>query len=101
MLLTIVTDHRAPSSTLFANPSRKPYEGNETDKRHLYPKIQLEVQEDGHVFLGRYKAIIVDKDSYLLELCRYVVFNPFGPIGERNRKHGSGAVMALRQEWLR
>jgi hypothetical protein len=94
MLLTIVTDHRAPSSTLFANPSRKPYEGNETDK-------QLEVQEDGHVFLGRYKAIIVDKDSYLLELCRYVVFNPFGPIGERNRKHGSGAVMALRQEWLR
>jgi len=30
----------------------------------------------GHVFQGRYKAIIVDKDSYLLELCRYVVLNP-------------------------
>lgn len=30
----------------------------------------------GHVFQGRYKAILVEKDSYLLELCRYVVFNP-------------------------
>jgi len=30
----------------------------------------------GHVFQGRYKAIIVDKDAYLLELCRYVVLNP-------------------------
>jgi hypothetical protein len=25
---------------------------------------------------GRFKAIIVDRDSYLLELCRYVVLNP-------------------------
>jgi len=30
----------------------------------------------GHVFQGRYKAIIVDRDTYLLELCRYVVLNP-------------------------
>jgi REP element-mobilizing transposase RayT len=30
----------------------------------------------GHVLQGRYKAIIVDKDSYLLELCRYIVLNP-------------------------
>lgn len=30
----------------------------------------------GHVFQGRYKAILVDKDSYLLELCRYIVLNP-------------------------
>jgi REP element-mobilizing transposase RayT len=30
----------------------------------------------GHVLQGRYKAILVDKDSYLLELCRYVVLNP-------------------------
>ena len=33
-------------------------------------------KKTGHVFQGRYKAIIVDKDSYLLELCRYVVLNP-------------------------
>lgn len=30
----------------------------------------------GHVFQGRYKAILVDKDGYLLELARYVVLNP-------------------------
>jgi REP element-mobilizing transposase RayT len=30
----------------------------------------------GHVFQGRYKAIVVDQDSYGLELCRYIVLNP-------------------------
>jgi putative transposase len=30
----------------------------------------------GHVFQGRYKSILVEKDSYLLELARYVVLNP-------------------------
>jgi putative transposase len=30
----------------------------------------------GHLFQGRFKSILVDKDSYLLELTRYVVLNP-------------------------
>ena len=30
----------------------------------------------GHVFQGRYKAIHVEKEAYLLELSRYVVLNP-------------------------
>ena len=30
----------------------------------------------GHVFQGRYKAILVQKESHLLEVCRYVVLNP-------------------------
>ena len=30
----------------------------------------------GHVFQGRFKAILVEKDSYLLELARSVVLNP-------------------------
>jgi REP element-mobilizing transposase RayT len=30
----------------------------------------------GHVFQGRYQAILVEKDRYLLELARYVVLNP-------------------------
>jgi hypothetical protein len=30
----------------------------------------------GHLFQGRYKAILIQKDSYLLEVCRYVVLNP-------------------------
>jgi putative transposase len=30
----------------------------------------------GHLYQGRYKAILIDKDSYLLELSRYVHVNP-------------------------
>lgn len=30
----------------------------------------------GHLFQGRYKAILVQKESYLLELSRYIVLNP-------------------------
>lgn len=30
----------------------------------------------GHVFQGRYKAILIQKDSHLLEVCRYAVLNP-------------------------
>jgi hypothetical protein len=30
----------------------------------------------GHMFQGRFKAILVDRDSYLLEVCRYVDLNP-------------------------
>ncbi|HEC18427.1 MAG TPA: addiction module toxin RelE, partial [Gammaproteobacteria bacterium] len=33
-------------------------------------------QRVGHVFQGRYKAILVQKESYLLELARYIVLNP-------------------------
>ena len=30
----------------------------------------------GHLFQGRYKAILIQKDRYLLEVSRYVVLNP-------------------------
>lgn len=30
----------------------------------------------GHLYQGRYKAILVDKGAYLQELCRYVALNP-------------------------
>ena len=30
----------------------------------------------GHVFQGRFKAILVEREAHLLELCRYVVLNP-------------------------
>lgn len=33
-------------------------------------------KRSGHLFQGRFKAILVDKDSYLLELSRYVHLNP-------------------------
>ncbi len=30
----------------------------------------------GHIFQGRFKGILVEKDNYLLELSRYIVLNP-------------------------
>jgi REP element-mobilizing transposase RayT len=33
-------------------------------------------KKTGHIFQGRYKAVLVEKESYLLELSRYVVLNP-------------------------
>jgi putative transposase len=38
-----------------------------TNRRH---------RRTGHLFQGRFKAILVDEDPYLLELTRYVVLNP-------------------------
>ena len=31
---------------------------------------------DGQLFRGRYKAVLIDEDSYLLELLRYIHRNP-------------------------
>ncbi|MGQ0666059.1 MAG: REP-associated tyrosine transposase [Nitrospiraceae bacterium] len=33
-------------------------------------------QRVGHLFQGRFTAILVEKEAHLLELCRYVVLNP-------------------------
>lgn len=33
-------------------------------------------QRSGHLFQGRYKAIVVEADSYALELSRYIHLNP-------------------------
>lgn len=30
----------------------------------------------GHVLQGRFKSIVIDREAYLLELCRYIVLNP-------------------------
>ena len=30
----------------------------------------------GHLFQGRFKSILVEKETHLLELCRYIVLNP-------------------------
>lgn len=48
--------------------------------RHLNSFYSQEINRRhglvGHLFQGRYKAILVEKESYLLELARYVVLNP-------------------------
>jgi len=33
-------------------------------------------RRSGHLFQGRYKSVLVEKESHLLELARYVVLNP-------------------------
>ena len=38
--------------------------------------INTKRKRSGHLFQGRYKAIVVDKDNYLLELSRYLHLNP-------------------------
>ena len=30
----------------------------------------------GHVFQGRFKGIVIEKENHLLEVCRYIVLNP-------------------------
>lgn len=65
----------------------------------------------GHVFQGRYKAILVERDSYLLTLCRYVVLNPVraGVVGAVSEYHWSSyratvgldpGPSFLQTEWL-
>ena len=46
----------------------------------------------GHVFQGRFKAILVHKDRYLLELARYVVLNPL-----RAKRGSASGAMAVEQ----
>ena len=50
----------------------------------------------GHVLQGRFKAIVVDRDSYLLELCRYVVLNPVRARITRKPDLTLGQVIARR-----
>ncbi len=38
--------------------------------------INKKRDRSGHLFQGRYKAILIDRDNYLLELSRYVHPNP-------------------------
>lgn len=63
-------------------------------------------QRVGHVFQGRYRAVIVEKDAYLLELLRYVVLNPVraGMVAVAAdwpwSSYGAMVGTAIRPEWL-
>jgi REP-associated tyrosine transposase len=49
----------------------------------------------GHLFQGRYKAILIQKDSHLLEVCRYVVLNPVrAKMVERPEDHAWSSYLA-------
>ena len=38
--------------------------------------VNRKYQRNGHLFQGRYKAILVDQNEYLLSLSRYIHLNP-------------------------
>lgn len=60
----------------------------------------------GHLFQGRYKAMLVDAESYFLELCRYIVLNPVRAAMTRNpgawpwSSYRATAGQAIAPEWL-
>lgn len=65
----------------------------------------------GHLFQGRYKAVLVEKEAHLLELTRYVVLNPVraGMVNDAAEWHWSayGALIGaepappwLETDWL-
>lgn len=58
--------------TVEANLSRGMHQLNGLYSQYVNRRYSLA----GHLFQGRYKAILVQKESYLLELSRYVVLNP-------------------------
>jgi len=53
----------------------------------------------GHLYQGRYKAILVEKDSYLLELSRYVHLNPVRIASQRERGHREQLKLLERYPW--
>jgi hypothetical protein len=63
-------------------------------------------QCDGQLFRGRYKSILVDADSYLLELVRYIHRNPLeaGLVKELNKyawsSHKGYLSNAKKWDWL-
>lgn len=60
----------------------------------------------GHVLQGRYKAILVQKEAYLLTLARYIVLNPVraGMVGSPDHWQWSSHCLTLGErdqpEWL-
>jgi len=38
--------------------------------------VNRQMKRAGHIFQGRFKSILVEKESHLLELARYIVLNP-------------------------
>jgi len=60
----------------------------------------------GHVFQGRFKAILVDRDAYLLQVCRYVELNPVrakmvgAPANWAWSSYGANTGAVPAPEWL-
>jgi putative transposase len=53
----------------------------------------------GHLYQGRFKAIVIDADNYLLELSRYVHLNPVRLRSYKSRDGGEKIKDAERYRW--
>lgn len=64
--------------------------------------INRKYHRTGHVFQGRFKAILLDADSYLLELVRYIHLNPVraGIVSQPEDYPWSGHLAYLGKEEL-
>ena len=109
--ITVHTSHRV-RLCLFVNPVQESSGTTMANHYHLLvetPKANLSLgmrqlngiytqafnrrhKRIGHLFQGRFKAILVEKESYLLELCRYIVLNPIrvrGNVQMEKRGHST------------
>ena len=59
--------HTNQKMTVWSTQTSQPDPGIETEKQNAM---------GGHLFQGRCKAILCDRDAYLLELVRYIHLNP-------------------------
>src|SRR5229473_7200472 len=53
----------------------------------------------GHLYQGRFKAIVVDKNSYLLELSRYVHLNPIRIKSKRQWRETERIREIIQYQW--
>lgn len=53
----------------------------------------------GHLYQGRYKAILIDQDSYLLELSRYVHVNPIRVRGYQREEYQKQITLLKSYPW--
>ena len=76
--------HRIHAFCLMSNHIHLAIQVAETPLSHIMQNITFRYtrwvnwhrKSSGHLFQGRFKAVLVDADSYLLELIRYIHLNP-------------------------
>lgn len=75
-------------------------------------KCNWKNERKGHIFQGRYKSILVEKDNYLMQVCRYIALNPVraglvkspGEFRWSSYNHTAGLLAApdfLTVDWVR
>jgi hypothetical protein len=64
---------------------RRPHQCLKAYHSIIRPVNGKSYQRTGHLFQGRYKALLIDVDNYLLELIRYIHLNTLCPFARTGR----------------